>query len=870
MTSDSHPSAVIVNSVNRRPSRGIITVMSDASLERAAFLALRARPSRELMVAFLRAHQGRIFRLCYQVLHNVHDAEDAAQSVLLKIVGEVRWFGDPNSFRRWLYRVSLNAALETARKAARRRDHEARSAMHKSVPKPLEGATRLALFEALADLDEPSRNLLLEHYFEGESLQSIADREGCSAPAVCKRMDHARESLRRRLGGAGGLAALPNLEALFPPGPVTPDLVTGAVLAQAESATADLAAGGIAMASKTTTGVTSILSALAVIMVVLYIGITSSRGSESVMSGKKDGAWPGDAASGYHGTSAAMHPVPAESTDTRAVVSEGRRRLLELFGRRYPEWRDKLWRTRRGGWSNARDLMEDKAVSELAEWIVSQGNPDLNRDLITLYRSSKSDLGTFALILLTRGRHPDLEGFFSELLTTKDGDYADSRFAAWGLSNIESPGGLDLLLERLKSTLSDPKGPDYVYMHALGRTGGPGLDRLLALAQDEVASGRISLTSLQVQTLHLAFFFDPRIAARLRELAATHLSPEIRFLATIPLLGSKQGEELAFAFGRLRDDADPVLREKLSDQIYVFALVGALGTLPSDLKRELVELMRQNKNFHPHALLRAGPHFDPDEFLPALRDQWAGLPEDSRLSLLSELAQVNAPEALQLLEEFALAADLTERTVSAVAMAKSYSDPRVAERLLDFLNRVTDTSKSMRASQAVEALARFPADQREAIAIRLGESLPGASRTTRLAILSELWRFGERSEAPLLKIARTQGDGIEQLAAWNALSSTDGFARRLDLANEAKAFLTRMDPNLFGDPPDKWRQSLAGHYLNLLTRSFMAAGTAADIPVLERMAENPRVPFSSHPEIVDLFRRAARTAVDAIRLRVGP
>jgi hypothetical protein len=47
----------------------------------------------------------------------------------------------------------------------------------------------------------------------------------------------------------------------------------------------------------------------------------------------------------------------------------------------------------------------------------------------------------------------------------------------------------------------------------------------------------------------------------------------------------------------------------------------------------------------------------------------------------------------------------------------------------------------------------------------------------------------------------------------------------------------------------------------------MVAGTASDIPTLEKMAENPRLPFSSHPKMIELFRQAMRTAIDAIRLR---
>src|SRR5687768_6849080 len=128
------------------------------------FLEYRDRPSPDTLVGFLRASQGTVYRLCYHVLQNAHDAEDAAQQVLLKIV-EARRFDDRDQFQRWLYRVCLNAALEAGRKSSRRRAHESRAAMERTEPVTLNPDQRLVLFEAMAGLDDLSRTFLLEHYF---------------------------------------------------------------------------------------------------------------------------------------------------------------------------------------------------------------------------------------------------------------------------------------------------------------------------------------------------------------------------------------------------------------------------------------------------------------------------------------------------------------------------------------------------------------------------------------------------------------------------------------------------------------------------------------------------------------------------------
>ena len=230
--------------------------------DRVAFSAFKSSPSPESLIRLLRAHQERVHRLCFQVLRRAQDAEDAAQEVLIRIVDGVRKINDPDAFRRWVYRVSLNSALEAARKASRRRTHESRAAMKDPPREPLDEDSRRALFEAISRLDDGPRSLLLEHYFEGETLGSLASREGVSAQAVSKRLDRAREEVRRALPASLGAAL--DLGRLFERGisaPVVPDLVSGAVLAKVHSIAALAAAGGGVMAAKSSiAGITFVVA----------------------------------------------------------------------------------------------------------------------------------------------------------------------------------------------------------------------------------------------------------------------------------------------------------------------------------------------------------------------------------------------------------------------------------------------------------------------------------------------------------------------------------------------------------------------------------------------------------------------------------
>ena len=134
----------------------------------------------------------------------------------------------------------------------------------KEPPKePLDEETRLALFEAIARLEEGPRGLLLDHYVEGETLESLGSRDGVSPQAVSKRLERAREELKRTL--PAGFLVLPDLKRLFPPAPASPDLVSGPVLAKVHSIATLTAAGGAFMAAK------SSMSGVVILVAVLLL-----------------------------------------------------------------------------------------------------------------------------------------------------------------------------------------------------------------------------------------------------------------------------------------------------------------------------------------------------------------------------------------------------------------------------------------------------------------------------------------------------------------------------------------------------------------------------------------------------------------------
>lgn len=181
-----------------------------------AFLEWRALPSRETLRRLLQANQDRVYSLCHQVLRHVQDAEDAAQASLIEIARGMKKVEKPEAFSSWMYRVCLNNSLGLLRERRRRaKREERRAAMTTTVHAPATDDLRDAVHEALARLDDDERGLVIEHYFEKSTLEDLGTRRGISGVAVWKRIEQAKERMKRALAGAGFANSTGGLESVL-------------------------------------------------------------------------------------------------------------------------------------------------------------------------------------------------------------------------------------------------------------------------------------------------------------------------------------------------------------------------------------------------------------------------------------------------------------------------------------------------------------------------------------------------------------------------------------------------------------------------------------------------------------------------------
>jgi RNA polymerase sigma-70 factor, ECF subfamily len=169
--------------------------------------AAAARGDRAALDALLRRHAGLIHAVCRRVLGNADDALDASQDALLAIARRIDTFDGRSKFTTWCYRVATNAALDEARRRARR------PAPAETLPEPRQRgpglddavADQVDIDAALARLSPSHRAAVALRDLVGLDYAEIASVLDIPPGTVRSRIARGRAALADQLApGAGG------------------------------------------------------------------------------------------------------------------------------------------------------------------------------------------------------------------------------------------------------------------------------------------------------------------------------------------------------------------------------------------------------------------------------------------------------------------------------------------------------------------------------------------------------------------------------------------------------------------------------------------------------------------------------------------
>ena len=164
---------------------------------------------------FERYHR-RAYALAFGVLRHQDDALDVVQDAFIKAHKYLDKFEGNSSFYTWLYRIVMNLAIDHLRKHRRVRPveldeqhlEEGASGDDSLLPKILGGNPGRALLdkeiraridEALSELSENHRSVLVMRELEGMSYEEMAQAMNCSKGTIMSRLFHARKNMQRQL-----------------------------------------------------------------------------------------------------------------------------------------------------------------------------------------------------------------------------------------------------------------------------------------------------------------------------------------------------------------------------------------------------------------------------------------------------------------------------------------------------------------------------------------------------------------------------------------------------------------------------------------------------------------------------------------------
>ena len=150
---------------------------------------------------FVAAHVDDLLRTAYLIVWDEGEAEDLVQECLLKVARRwprVRRMEQPHAYAR---RILVNLALDGARRRAqRRRELEPGTPPILCAIDPLQTLeTRAELLQALGQLHERQRAVLVLRYFNDLTEAQVADVLGCSPGTVKSSASRGLARLREAL-----------------------------------------------------------------------------------------------------------------------------------------------------------------------------------------------------------------------------------------------------------------------------------------------------------------------------------------------------------------------------------------------------------------------------------------------------------------------------------------------------------------------------------------------------------------------------------------------------------------------------------------------------------------------------------------------
>lgn len=138
------------------------------------------------------ACESSMYRVAMSIVGNAEDASDAAQEAILIAYQKLHTLRQKESFRPWLMKILTNECYAVLR----RRQHQVSLEEVSDYAPPSDQEEQHLLWQAVCDLNQSLRSVVVLYYYEGFSGKEIGTILGISQDNVKTRLSRARKHLK--------------------------------------------------------------------------------------------------------------------------------------------------------------------------------------------------------------------------------------------------------------------------------------------------------------------------------------------------------------------------------------------------------------------------------------------------------------------------------------------------------------------------------------------------------------------------------------------------------------------------------------------------------------------------------------------------
>ncbi|MEM1184707.1 MAG: sigma-70 family RNA polymerase sigma factor [Planctomycetota bacterium] len=196
------------------------TAYPDSIDDTAALIAYTRTGDPDAFAVLIRRYGSMVLATCRRTLRNNADAEDAAQDTFLKLAQQASTIRENTGA--WLHAAAMTTSIDLIRRrgAQRRAEQKATPRVDAAQADPTDAASwrdvEPLIDDALAELSDADRDLLVARFLAGRSLADIAESSGVSEGTVSRRAKRALERLRTVMAASGlALGGAASLEAIL-------------------------------------------------------------------------------------------------------------------------------------------------------------------------------------------------------------------------------------------------------------------------------------------------------------------------------------------------------------------------------------------------------------------------------------------------------------------------------------------------------------------------------------------------------------------------------------------------------------------------------------------------------------------------------